>query len=254
MNSDLASADAADPRTTLEAWRARGDDRCDRAGFARIDALERRAAAQDGELRRVLDARVRELIGAYAGALQRRQAQARDAAAREGGALAKATDAADMADAATAAAPPAKRGARTGAKRKSGASAEAAAPAPTLVELTQRLQATAATREAGGGDAPRAAFPQLAALDEFRMRFSRLRMDRQLRESLEPSSTDAGPLNSGRLVHRALSTMQALAPEYLQQFMAYVDALAWMERLGAGVGEAEEPAAAGAKRGRKRRE
>lgn len=37
MNPDLASADAADPRTTLEAWRARGDDRCDRAGFARID-------------------------------------------------------------------------------------------------------------------------------------------------------------------------------------------------------------------------
>nr|WP_254696316.1 DUF2894 domain-containing protein [Lysobacter enzymogenes] len=148
----------------------------------------------------------------------------------------------------------AKRAARKGAKRKSGTSAETAAPAPTLIELTQRLQAAAATREAGDGDAPRAAFPQLAALDEFRMRFSRLRMDRQLRESLEPSSTDAGPLNSGRLVHRALSTMQALAPEYLQQFMAYVDALAWMERLGAGVGEAEEPAAAAGKRGRKRRE
>jgi len=251
MNPALASADAADPRTTLEAWRARGDDRCDRAAFARIDALERRAAAQDGELRRVLDARVRELIGAYAGALQRRQAQAGDAAVREAGAQ---VEAAEAADAAAAAAAPAKRGARKGAKRKSRASAQAAAPAPTLVELTQRLQATAATREAGDGDAPRAAFPQLAALDEFRMRFSRLRMDRQLRESLEPSSADAGPLNSGRLVHRALSAMQALAPEYLQQFMAYVDALAWMERLGAGVGEAEEPPAAGAKRGRKRRE
>lgn len=248
MNSVPASADAADPRTTLEAWRARGDDRCDRAGFARIDALERRAAAQDGELRRVLDARVRELIGVYAGALERRHAQASETAAREAGAQASAVDAA------TAAAAPAKRAARKGAKRKSGTSAEAAAPAPTLIELTQRLQATAATREAGDGDAPRAAFPQLAALDEFRMRFSRLRMDRQLRESLEPSSTDAGPLNSGRLVHRALSTMQALAPEYLQQFMAYVDALAWMERLGTGVGEAEEPAAAAGKRGRKRRE
>ncbi|WP_394538458.1 DUF2894 domain-containing protein [Lysobacter enzymogenes] len=243
MTQARANAGGPDPRATLEAWRAQGEDRRDRAGFARIDALERRAAAQDGELRRVLDARVREMMIAYAGELERSAARAREAAAGK-------------ADAATAASP-AKAVARKGGKRKPRAGAETApAPAPTLAELTQRLEALVATREAASGDAPRAAFPQLAALDEFRMRFSRLRMDRQLRESLEPSSTDAGPLNSGRLVHRALSTMQALAPEYLQQFMAYVDALAWMERLGGGVAEADEPAAAagGGKRGRKRRE
>ncbi|SDY79924.1 Protein of unknown function [Lysobacter sp. yr284] len=242
MTQARANAGGPDPRATLEAWRAQGEDRRDRAGFARIDALERRAAAQDGELRRVLDARVREMMIAYAGELERSAVRAREAAVGK-------------ADAATAASP-AEAVARKGGKRKPRAGAETApAPAPTLAELTQRLEALVATREAASADAPRAAFPQLAALDEFRMRFSRLRMDRQLRESLEPSSTDAGPLNSGRLVHRALSTMQALAPEYLQQFMAYVDALAWMERLG-GVAEADEPAVAagGGKRGRKRRE
>ncbi|QWP77085.1 DUF2894 domain-containing protein [Lysobacter sp. K5869] len=128
-----------------------------------------------------------------------------------------------------------------------------------LNELTARLQREAVQREsawAGAGDAEPAAFPRLAALDEFRARWSRLSLDRQVRQSLERAPANAGPLNSGRLVHRALNLMQSLSPEYLQHFLGYVDALAWMERLSEGLPEPEEaaPAAAPAKRSRKRRE
>lgn len=206
-------ADDLDPRSTIEAWRAQGADRLDRARFHRIDALARRADGARGELRRVLEGRVYSLIGAYADDLRRADVAAAPAAANDGG----------------------------------------------LGELAARLQGEAAQRERAwtnvDGTEP-AAFPRLAALDEFRARWSRLSLDRQVRQSLERAPANAGPLNSGRLVHRALNLMQSLSPEYLQQFLGYVDALAWMERLSEGLPEPEEPAsaAAPAKRGRKRRE
>ena len=42
----------------------------------------------------------------------------------------------------------------------------------------------------------------------------------------------AGPLNSHQLVHQSLSLMHELSPEYLQHFMAHVDALLWLDGLG----------------------
>jgi len=204
-------ADAADPRATVEAWRAQGADRFDRMRFHRIDAMARRAAGAEGELRRVLEGRVYSLIGAYADDLKR------------------------------------------------AAAIETAAPAPAaaaLAPLVERLEREAAQRALAwaGGDAEPVAYPRLAALDEFRARWSRLSLDRQVRQSLERAPGDAGPLNSGRLVHRALNLMQSLSPDYLQQFLGYVDALAWMERLGEGLPEPEDAAPAAGKRGRKRRE
>jgi hypothetical protein len=206
-------ADGLDPRATVEAWRAQGADRLDRVRFHRIDAMARRAAGAEGELRRVLEGRVYSLIGAYADDLKR------------------------------------------------AANIEAAAPTPdaaTLAPLVERLEREAAQRAqawAGAdGEAEPAAYPRLAALDDFRARWSRLSLDRQVRQSLERAPGDAGPLNSGRLVHRALNLMQQLSPEYLQQFLGYVDALAWMERLGEGLPEPEDAAPATGKRGRKRRE
>jgi hypothetical protein len=42
---------------------------------------------------------------------------------------------------------------------------------------------------------------------------------------------NAGPLNSESLVYRSLSLMRELSPEYLRQFLGYVDALSWIEQL-----------------------
>ncbi|MGE8476301.1 MAG: DUF2894 domain-containing protein, partial [Paraburkholderia hospita] len=66
MSSD-ATARASDAQTTLDAWREQGDDRLDPLRFHFIDALARRAAAHDGEARRILDARLSTLLEAYAG-------------------------------------------------------------------------------------------------------------------------------------------------------------------------------------------
>lgn len=85
------------------------------------------------------------------------------------------------------------------------------------------------------GVAPRpSTFPALEALDDFRKIWSELRTDSQVRQSLEQVPTNAGPLNSGNLVHRSLTLMRELSPEYLQQFLSYVDTLSWMEQMNEG--------------------
>lgn len=87
-----------------------------------------------------------------------------------------------------------------------------------------------------------AALPELALLGDFRQLWADVRTDSQVRRSLEQSSTHAGPLNSGRLVHRSLSLMRELSPGYLQQFLAYADALSWLEQMnGSGVLAAQDP-------------
>ncbi|MCA8089355.1 DUF2894 domain-containing protein [Burkholderia anthina] len=86
-------------------------------------------------------------------------------------------------------------------------------------------------------------------IDYFRTMWSKVRTEQQYRQSLDQVPRNAGPLNSNSLVHRSLATMRELSPEYLQQFLSYIDALAWLEDL-AGVGaqpEKEAPRAKAAK-------
>ena len=39
-------------------------------------------------------------------------------------------------------------------------------------------------------------------------------------------------MNSLSLVHRSLSLMRTVSPEYLRQFLGYIDALSWLEQMG----------------------
>lgn len=78
-----------------------------------------------------------------------------------------------------------------------------------------------------------------AALDPktlgyFRNIWSRLSADRRLTQSQAKVPENAGPLNSHRLVHQSLTLMRELSPEYLHRFMAYVDALHWVDQASGG--------------------
>jgi Protein of unknown function (DUF2894) len=79
-----------------------------------------------------------------------------------------------------------------------------------------------------------ASYPELPALDYFREVWSKVRTEKQMRQSLEQVPGNAGPLNSSSLVHRALSLMREVSPGYLKQFLSYVDALSWMEQMNGG--------------------
>ncbi|HEY4068238.1 MAG TPA: DUF2894 domain-containing protein [Burkholderiaceae bacterium] len=161
--------------------------------FRFIEALARRAQAQpDGEARRLLDERIAGLVAAY----------------REMGAR--------TASASTAAQP---------------VDSPARGPLAALVDrLAQRADPP---REAAEGSPSDSTSPaELKALEHFRSTWSRLDADRRLTQSLATVPDKAGPLNSHHLVHRSLSVMRELSPAYLHRFMAYVDALFWLDAAG----------------------
>jgi len=96
----------------------------------------------------------------------------------------------------------------------------------------------------------RASWPELDALDDFRTTWSRISADVQFRQSRDQVPTNAGPLNSSSLVHRALSLMREQSPAYLRHFLSYVDALAWLDQMSTGDASAQKEVrrAAGAKK------
>lgn len=215
-DDDGASAVASDVRATLDAWRKRGADRLDPIRFHFIEALDRRAGGHSGEVRRLLDDRLAKLIEAYADDLERAASGAADA--------------------------------ETGADTSTDIDTDANAGICIVSSSTEAVRGALAElvdyiahAPADGNDpatndaAPRhASYPELEALGYFRETWSRVRSEKQLRQSLKKAPDNAGPLNSSSLVHRSLSLMRELSPGYLQQFLSYVDALSWMEQMNGG--------------------
>lgn len=183
----------ADPRSTIEAWRAQQADAAEPWRFYLIDALERRSANHTGAMRQWLDARLRQLMDGYAEGLNGR------------------TD-----DAAKPVTAPV-------------SSAPARGPLGELVDqLTEH-----AKRPGGQIENASAASttPDLPALDTFRKTWSRLHSQSQLQQLSEAAPADVGPLSSAILVHRSIALMRALSPDYLAHFLAYIDDLSWLEQL-----------------------
>lgn len=70
---------------------------------------------------------------------------------------------------------------------------------------------------------------ELKAVQQFRSTWQRLSTDQRLSKALAQVPRNAGPLNSQRLIHRTLTVMRDVSPEYLERFVAYVDALGWLD-------------------------
>jgi hypothetical protein len=182
----IENATHAHVQAQLEAWRERGADRLDPVRFRLIEALERRAASHSGEARRLLDARLSELMAEYAALDVHVQPEVAPARKRTPGALGQLV--ADL---------------------------ESQAPAKSGQPVRDGKTLNVS--------------PEL--IDYFRATWARARAGQQLREAQVQVPQNAGPLNSSSLVHRSLSLMRELSPGYLQQFLAYADALSWLEQL-----------------------
>ncbi|HEY1035435.1 MAG TPA: DUF2894 domain-containing protein [Pseudoxanthomonas sp.] len=172
--------DALPPAAQLQAWRAQGADRLDPTRFDVLLALAARVPTQQGEARRLLEARLAGLTRAYAERLVQRPVVAPPVPMRDTG-----------------------------------------------------LRALVAALQARSEGEPLADAASLApsALTQAREVWAQVRTDSQLRASLHEVPADAGPLNSGMLVHRALHLMRAVSPGYLQHFIAYADTLSSLEQL-----------------------
>jgi len=213
----MRSEELADAQSRLEAWREGGADRLDPIRFRFMEALARRADGHGGEARHRLEDRLSTLLAAYGDALE-------SAAGKPGHA---------------------------------GDTGRPALPHPPargpLAELVDHVASQAQAK----GDVPvardplprRSAAPEPAVMGYFRETWSRIRTSQQLQQMLQQVPEHAGPLNSRHLMHRSLSLMQELSPEYLHQFLSYVDALAWLEQMnGAEVLPGKDSARAGSAR------
>lgn len=244
---------AARAQHTLDAWRERGADRLDPVRFRFIDALRRRAAAHGGDARRLLDARLAALIDAYAADLRR--AESNGDACECAGAPAPAPASSSSSSSSTSPAPtPAAPSTTTTSPAASSPAEPARGPLAALLDYIgsrerptasapDETRAAPASSTASGRVALRAE-PEL--LDYFRETWSKLSADSQLRASLEQVPKNAGPLNSSSLVHRSLSLMRELSPEYLRQFLSYVDALSWLQQMNGDEAATGDEAARGA--------
>ncbi len=200
------AAEADDGGPSIEALRARGGQRLDPVHFRFIEALARRATAQDGDVGRLLRARIAELTAALA----QRLAQNPAAAERTPG----------------------------GAVAAFPGRAEGPAARSLLADLVHRIDGQAAPAAAGPrgeAGAGQVAFSgELKALRYFRSTWSGLRVERQLAQSLAQVPENAGPLHSDRLVLRALQAMREISPAYLGRFMSGVDTLIGLDQLDGG--------------------
>lgn len=231
----------------LAAWHAEGAQRADPVRFAVIEAMARRAARHQGAARAVIDARLARLLADYGALLRARGVPPLPAGRRDGG----------EAGVAMARGPRGPLGRLLDAHAGQGSGMAPSAPAP--VAAARPPAPPARSRAGGAGGRPGARTParaepvaladidletvtlhsaaavapaqELQSVRRFRGTWSRLSAQDRLRQTLAQVPPQAGPLNALALLHRSLVQMQDLSPEYLQHFVAHVDALLWLEQV-----------------------
>ncbi|WP_045761937.1 DUF2894 domain-containing protein [Xanthomonas albilineans] len=200
--------DPIDLATRLAAWHAQQRERQDTLHSRFIDALARRIGYHQGQARHLLEQKLVALLDTDADepAKVPPQIRAMAGSAAESDAIAAST---------------------------TQTSARTPQPGPLGALLAQRsmLAADMLRTDAIASPLTPTPTPQLQALEDARQLWTELRSRSQLRQSLRQAPTDAGPLNSGVLVHRALTLMRTLSPGYLQHFLSYVDTLSWLQQL-----------------------
>ncbi|VVD96625.1 hypothetical protein PHO31112_01905 [Pandoraea horticolens] len=225
----------------LAAWRMQGVDKRDPARFHRIEALALRSRAYTGDVRRVLDERLKTLVDEFvqshgdapmAPSDESRQTSqpassplavltadiAQRVGAGERPAPAKAPDRGRVATPASQT-QPTREAAQPGSVSSAPQKRPVVSPSPTTVPVTPTVIST--------DDA----FEDLDVLEYFRETWSKLSTNGNLRQSLAQVPENAGPLNSSHLVHRALSLMHDVSPDYLRHFLRHADALSWLEDM-----------------------
>ncbi len=206
--ADSAASSAATIAAGIATLRDQGAARLDPLRFGFIEALARRADAHQGPARALLDATLAAALAAC-------------------------------------------RARCTEMRLPESDSAEPTPPDTTpLGALLARLAANdvaapdsdARTRNMPAGTSPQAATPALKSVQLFGGHWARLGIEQQLAQALASAPENAGPLNSHRLVLRALERMRDLAPDYLHRFIAYADALCWLEDAERGMAAAQAAA------------
>lgn len=106
-------------------------------------------------------------------------------------------------------------------------------PAPALATPASRRAPLADLLAHIAQHSGSAAALELKAVRDYRSTWARLGVQRRLSQSLTNVPDNAGPLNTQRLLHQALTVLDETAPAYLQRLVQQVEALLALEQLRA---------------------
>ena len=228
-----------DPGAAIAGLRERGAQGFDPVRFRFLETLARRASAQEGGTRRVLDRKLVRLLSDYgqrfeaarseAGALLDRLAGRFPEAAEQARQLHLAGDFSGLRRLWTRLEGPCRR-----------------APLTDLVgHLARQSSGHGAGRLAQDAVVEPGATVELKTLAYFRSTWAKLGVDQRLNQSLAKVPENAGPLNSHGLALRSLKLMRDISPHYLHRFMSHLDTLLWLDQVDDGGVPAPREAARG---------
>lgn len=128
------------------------------------------------------------------------------------------------------------------------ASASAPCASQALRELNAAIAARCGVAVTSGRADERTLMPELASVRRFGQTWSQVASEQQLLAALENAPTNAGPLNSQRLMVQALQRMHQLSGHYLDRFLAHANTLMWLEGAGQGLPQPGKRAARASRR------
>lgn len=221
-----------DGEKSLLSWHAflrnEGAQRLDPARFHYLEVLSQRMDTAPGEVRRILEGKLKVALADYGERFRQAQKAASDELAslsarhpnlaRELHRLFAAGD--------------------YGGMRRLGAQSAFNRPCAPLTQLNQYIQNV---KRDGidhrlGSDlgsslvSDTAARSEMASVRRFRQTWSRIAAEDQVEQAVGRGPVNAGPLNSHMLVLRSLALMRKLSPDYLRRFMSHVDTLLWLDQ------------------------
>ena len=198
----------------LAGMKDQGAERFDPAGWHYLDTLARHAAAHEGSVRRLLEAKLERAASSFSERLEQARADAAKRLAAAGELHPQASAELQRLYAAS----------DFKGLRYCLATLEAREHCAALAGLVSQLQPRQSPATAV--DSPTL---DLKTVRESRATWARMSVDKQLAQAMKQAPINAGPINSHMLVIRSLALMQAISPDYLNHFVSYVDTLLLLE-------------------------
>jgi len=179
---------------SMDALRARDAARLDPVRWRHIEALARRATAHQGAARRLIDDRLAQLLHRCEQAIAQRQS--------------------------------------TSCDEQPTPAAHVDTLAALLAHLAQHTADLAAPPATSRGTPANRAPAELNAVRKHLATWTRLKIDQRLAQLQAQVPDNAGPLNTPRLLHEALTVMRGTSPHYAHRLMTQVETLLWLEQAG----------------------
>lgn len=204
--------------------RNEGAQRLDPARFHYLEVLSQRMDRAPGEVRRILEGKLKVALADYGERFRQAQKAASDELANLS---AKHPDLARELHRLFAAGD-------YGGMRRLGAQSAFNRPCAPLAQLNQYIQDVKQDgidhRLGSSLVSGMEASSEMASVRRFREAWSRIAAEDQVDQAVGRGPVNAGPLNSHMLVLRSLALMRKLSPDYLRRFLSHVDTLLWLDQ------------------------